>query len=66
MQIFLVEEAESGVLKDKIHIRFKEFKNNFAAKTDKMDNPSSTQTFFSTVRQQTRYPFSSPARRFGQ
>lgn len=39
---FLVEETESGVLKDKIRIRFKEFKNDFAAKTDKLDSPSST------------------------
>lgn len=53
---FLVQETESGVLKDKIRIRFKEFKNNFAAKTDKMDNPSSTQTFFSVAWQQVIYP----------
>ena len=62
---FLVEEIESKEVKDKIRVRFKEFKNDFGAKTDKMDSPSSSQTFFSTARQQPSDPSSSHARRFG-
>ncbi|WP_342220188.1 hypothetical protein [Rickettsiella endosymbiont of Miltochrista miniata] len=65
---FLVEETESDVLKDKIRIKFKKFKNDFAATTNKMDNPSgSHQTFFSSASssQQPNYPSSSHTRRFG-